>query len=63
MDLTGATSHNMSLRVNNVKDINVRYVSMVLGYKATHANRLNFVSSLCIHSAYEMVNNNAKIGV
>lgn len=61
--LTGATSNNRSLRVNDIKDINVRYVSMVLGYKATPANRLNSISSLCIYSAYEMINNNAKIDV
>lgn len=63
MELTRATSDSKSLRVNDVRDINVKYVSMVLGYKATHANRLNYVSSLCIHRAYEMVNNNAKIDV
>lgn len=63
MILTGATSNSRSLRVNDIKDINVRFVSMVLGYKTTHANRLNSVSSLCINSAYEMVNNNAMIDV
>lgn len=61
--LTRATSDNRSLRVNDIKDINVRYVSMVLGYKATHANKLKSVSSVCIYSAYEMINNNAKIDV
>lgn len=61
--LTGATSDNRSLRVNDIKDIKVRYVSMVLGYKATHTNKLNSVSSLCIYSAHEMIKNNAKIDV
>lgn len=61
--LTGATFDSRSLRVNDVKDINMRYVSMILGYKSTHTNRLNSDSSLCIHSAYKMVNNNAKIDV
>lgn len=63
MNLTGATFDKISLRVNDVKDINVRFVSMILGYKATHANRLNSVSSLCIKSAYDMVNDNARIDV
>lgn len=63
MDLTGTTFDKRSLRVNDVKDINVRFVSMILGYKATHANRLNSVSSLCIKSAYDLVNNNAKIDI
>lgn len=63
MDLTGATFDKRSLRLNDVKDINVRFISMILGYKATHANRLNSVSSLCIKSAYDMVNDNARIDV
>lgn len=63
MDLTGATFDNKSLRVNDITDANVKYVSMVFGYRVTHANRLNFVSSLCIHSAYEMVKKNAKIDI
>lgn len=61
--LTGATYDSKSLRVNNVKVDNVRLISIILGYKATHANRLNSVSSLCIKSAYDMVNNDAKIDV
>lgn len=63
MILTGETSDSRSLRVNDIKDINVRFISMILGYKTTHANRLNSVSSLCIKSAYDMVINNAKIDV
>lgn len=63
IDLTSATFDKRSLRVNDVKEINVRFVSMILGYKATHANRLNSISSLCIKSAYDMVNNNARIDV
>lgn len=63
MDLITATSDNISLRVNDIIDANVRYVSTVLGYRATHTNRLNFVSSSCIHSAYEMVKNNARIDI
>lgn len=63
MALIGATFDKRSLRVNEVKDINVRFISMILGYKATHAKRLNSVSSLCIKSAYDMVNDNARIDV
>lgn len=63
INLTGATSDKRSLRVNDVADINVRFISMILGYKTTHANRLNSVSSLCIKSAYDMIKDNAKIHV
>lgn len=63
MTLTGATHDSRSLRVNDVKDINVRLISMILGYKTTNANRLNYVSSLCIKSAYDMVNSNAEIDI
>lgn len=63
MKLTGATFDKRSLRVNDVKDINVKFINMILGYKDTHANRLNSVSSLCIKSAYDMVNDNARIDV
>lgn len=63
MTLIGVTSDNRSLRVNDIKDINVIFVSMVLGYKTTHANMLNSVSSLCINNAYEIANNNAMIDV
>lgn len=61
--LTGATFDKRSLRVNDVKDENVKFIIMVLGYKTTHTNRLNSVSSLCIKSAYDLVNNNAKIDI
>lgn len=62
MSLIGATFDNRSLRVNDIKDKNVKFASMVIGYKVGHTNRLNFVSSSCIHSAHEMILNNAKIG-
>lgn len=32
MNLTGTTSDKRSLRVNDVTDINVRFISMILGY-------------------------------
>lgn len=63
MTLTSATFDKRSPRVNNVKDINVRFVSMNLFYKATHGNMLSSVSSLCIKSAYDMVNDNKRIDV
>lgn len=63
MELIGATSDNRYLRVNDITGANVRYVSMVPGYRVTHANRLNLVSSLCIHNAYEMVKYNANIDI
>lgn len=63
MILTGATYDNRSLRVNDIKDKNVKFASMVIGYKVGHTNRLNFVSSSCIHSAHEMIINNAKIDI
>lgn len=63
INLSSATFDKRSLRVNDVKDINIKFISVILGYKATHANRLNSVSSLCIKSAYDMVNDNARIDV
>lgn len=63
MNLSGATSDNRSLKVSDITDNNVKYYSMVIGYKVAHTNRLNYVSSLCIHSANEMVKNNAKIDI
>lgn len=63
MSLTGATFDNRSPRVNDIKDKNVKFSSMVIGYKVGHTNRLNCVSSSCIHSAHEMILNNAKIDI
>lgn len=63
MSLTRATYDNRSLRVNDIKDKNVKFASMVIGYKFGHTNRLNFVSSSCIHSAHEIILNNAKIDI
>lgn len=63
MNLTGATSDKRSLRINDVIDINARFVSMILRYKVAQENRLNPVSSLCIKSAYDMVTNNVKIDI
>lgn len=63
MNPTSATSDKRSLRLNDVTDINVKFISMILCYKTTHTNRLNLVSSLCIKSTYDMVKNNAKIDV
>lgn len=63
INLTGATFDKRYLRVNDVTNINVKFISMILGYKNTHTNRLNSVSSLCIKSAYDMINDNARIDV
>lgn len=63
MSLTDATFDNRLLRVNDIKDNNVKFASIVIGYKVAHTNRLNSVSSLCIHSAHEMILNNAKIDI
>lgn len=62
-NLTSATFDKRSLRVNDVKDTNIRIISMIIGYKATHENRLNSVSSLCFKCAYDMVNDNARIDI
>lgn len=63
IDLTGATFDKRSLWVNYVTDINVKFISMILGYKTTRANRLNSISSLCIKSTYDMVKDNARIDI
>lgn len=47
MNLTDATSDNRSLRVSDITSNNVKYASMVIGYKVSHTNRLNSISSLC----------------
>lgn len=44
INLIRATFDSHSLRVSTINDDNVKYASMVIGYKVAHTNRLNSVS-------------------
>lgn len=59
--LTGATSDRRSMRVNSITDRDIRFSSMIIGYKVTQSNRLNLVSSSCIYVAHKIMRENEKI--
>lgn len=48
------------MRINTIKDTDVKFASMIIGYKVTQSGRLNFVRSSYIHAPYQMLKNNGK---
>lgn len=58
--LIGATHDRRSMRVNTIKDTDVKFSSMIIGYKVTQSSRLNSITSSYIHVAYQMINNDGK---
>lgn len=48
------------MRISTITNIDINFASVILGYKVTQSNRLNFVSSCCIHATYQMLRNNVK---
>lgn len=43
------------MKINIIKEDDVKFASMVIGYKVYQSNRLNLVSSTAIHVSYKMV--------
>lgn len=61
--VTEATSVQWDRRAMTIKyiaEVDVKFASMVIGYKIYHSSRDNFVSGMTIYAAYEMVKQNAK---
>lgn len=57
--LTGDTFDGRSMRVDDVRDIDVKFSAMIIGYKVYQSNRLNFVSGNNILVAHQMVKEDA----
>lgn len=56
--LTGATFDNRSMRISTIRDKDVQFASMVIGYKVNQSNRLNYVSSSYIYCVHKMIKEN-----
>lgn len=59
--ITSAISGKRSMKVSTITDTDIKFGSMVIGYKVTQSNGLNSVSSSCILVAYRMMRENAKL--
>lgn len=57
--LTSAEFDGRLMRINTIKDDDVKFVAMVIGYKVYRSNQLNSVSDTAIHAAYKMVKEDA----
>lgn len=53
--LTGAQFDNRSMTINNILDHDVKFASMIIGYKVYQSSKLNFVFATMICVAYQMV--------
>lgn len=58
--LTDATIDNRSMRISTIRDKDVQFVNIVIEYKVTQSNQLNFVSSSYIYYAHKMIKENEK---
>lgn len=47
--------------MSTITDTDIKFGSMIIGYKVTQSNRLNLVSSSCILAAYRMMRENIKL--
>lgn len=59
--ITDTTSDKRSMKVSTITNIDIKFGSMIIGYKVTQSNQLNFVSSSCILAAYKMIRDNVKL--
>lgn len=53
--LTGAQFDSRSMTIDDILEHDVRFASMIIGYKVYHSRRLNFVSGTTIYATYQMV--------
>lgn len=58
--LIGVTSDSRSMRVSTITNSNIKFTSMIIGYKVTQSNHLNSIANSCIHVAHQMLRNNVK---
>lgn len=55
MEMRRATFNQRALTVNNIRNLAIKYVVMVIGYKIYYTNKENFVFATIIHVAHEML--------
>lgn len=53
--LTGLEFDVRSMKINTIKEDDVKFVAMVIGYKVYQSNRPNSICGTAIHSTYKMV--------
>jgi len=46
------------MTINDIIELNVKFASMVIGYKIYHLRRENFISGTTIYVAYKMLKEN-----
>lgn len=59
--IIGATSDKRSIKVSTIINKNMKFGSMIIGYKVTLSNRPNSISSSYILAAYKMMRDNVKL--
>lgn len=57
--LTNTTTDGHVILINNIKDLTIRYATMVIGYQMFHSSRMNNVPSTDVHATYKMIEENA----
>lgn len=53
--LTSVEFDGWLMKISTIKEVDVKFVAMVIGYKLYQSNRLNSVSNTTIHASYKMV--------
>lgn len=48
------------MTINDILEHDIRFASMVIGYRIYYSSRKNFVSGTAIYVAYEMMRENKK---
>lgn len=57
-DTTRSRFDKRAMTINDILEYDVKFASMVIGYKIYHSSQENSVSSTAIYAAYEMVKKN-----
>lgn len=57
--LTKSKWDGRAMTINEIEDPGVKYSSMVIGYRVYHSSRTNGILGAAIHTAYQMVKENA----
>lgn len=59
-DAIGSKFDRRAMTINDILEYDVKFASMVIGYRIYYSNRDNFVSKIAIYVVYEIIKENKK---
>jgi len=57
-EATGSKFDKRAMTIEDITDLDIKFASMIIGYKIYHSSRENSVSGTAVYTAYEMLRKN-----